>query len=207
MPPHVLSIHAEPMLDPRGSSRRKPVSLAPRLPSLNGKTVLLFDNTQLTSQLAGYGPVFRWLSEYLQSEHRATCAYETRNLLTGAQGRTHHARRRDIAQRRAGRRYCAVQCRHHAAFVPVCRRARAARDTLRADVHGARISARRRHRIQLRSRSAHRRGPACHRRKGEVRKVRDREHRTRSRIGPDLRPGGFACSFPRTLFGPRPARG
>ena len=80
MPTHV-SIHAEPVLDPRGVLRRQPVALAPRLPGLDGRTVLLFDNTQLTSQLANHGPAFRWLSEYFQSEHRATCVYETRNLL------------------------------------------------------------------------------------------------------------------------------
>ena len=76
--PRQVSIEAEPLLDPRGALHRKPVSLAPRLPGLNGKTVLLFDNTQLTSQLANYGPMFRWLSEYFQSEHRATCCLPRR---------------------------------------------------------------------------------------------------------------------------------
>src|SRR5262245_49238007 len=80
MPTHV-SIQAEPMLDPRGALRRKPVSLASRPVSLSGKTVLLFDNTQLTSQFTHYGPVFRWLSDYFQGEHRATCAYKSQNLL------------------------------------------------------------------------------------------------------------------------------
>lgn len=76
-----VSIHSEPILDPRGVFRRKPVALAPRLASLNGKTILLFDNTQLTSQLPVYGPIFRWLSGYLQCEHDALCTYRTQNLL------------------------------------------------------------------------------------------------------------------------------
>ncbi|RPI46998.1 MAG: hypothetical protein EHM59_05865 [Betaproteobacteria bacterium] len=76
-----VSVLAEPMLDPRGAFRRQAVSLAPRIASLNGKNVLLFDNTQLTSQLPDYGPIFRWLSEYLQAEHGATCSYKTQNLL------------------------------------------------------------------------------------------------------------------------------
>jgi hypothetical protein len=42
---------------------------------------LLFDNTQLTSQLPNYGPIFRWLAEYFQNEHGATCSHESRNLL------------------------------------------------------------------------------------------------------------------------------
>jgi hypothetical protein len=79
MPIHV-SIHAEPILDPRGTSRRQPVSLAPRLARLNGKTALLFDNTQLTSQLANYGPVFHWLAEYFEAQG-ASCVHKSRNLL------------------------------------------------------------------------------------------------------------------------------
>ena len=76
-----VSIRAEPVLDPRGAFRRQPIPLAPRLPVLKGKTVLLFDNSQLTSQLPAYGPIFRWLSDYLEREHGARCSYASRNLL------------------------------------------------------------------------------------------------------------------------------
>ena len=80
MPTHV-TLQADALPDPRGEFRRKPISLAPRLGSLKGKNILLFDNTQLTSQLPGYGPMFRWLSEYLETVHGATCSYQSRNLL------------------------------------------------------------------------------------------------------------------------------
>ena len=66
-----ISLEPEAMVDPRGEFRRQPVRLAPRLANLNGKTVMLFDNTQMTSQVAVYGPIFQWLSDHLQSEHHA----------------------------------------------------------------------------------------------------------------------------------------
>lgn len=81
--PARVSIQPESMVDPRGDFRRKPAALAPRFAKLNGKTVLLFDNTQLSGLLAAYGPIFRWLSEYLESEHGATCSFKTQNLLKG----------------------------------------------------------------------------------------------------------------------------
>ena len=74
-------IQSEPVLDPRGPFRRQAVALAPRSSSLGGKTVLLFDNTQLTSQLPAYGPIFRWLAEHLQREQSASCVHGSRNLL------------------------------------------------------------------------------------------------------------------------------
>ena len=79
-----VSIQPESMVDPRGDFRRKPVSLAPRIASLKGKTVLLFDNTQLTTQLTVFGPIFHWLSAYFQNEHGAICSYDSRNLLKGS---------------------------------------------------------------------------------------------------------------------------
>src|SRR5262245_58668148 len=80
MPTHV-SMQPEAIVDPRGEFRRKPVSLAARPTSVKGRTVLLFDNTQLTTQLDAYGPIFRWLSAYLEGEHGAACAYRSLNLL------------------------------------------------------------------------------------------------------------------------------
>ena len=50
MPADVL-IHPEAMVDSRGDFRRPSTSLAPRLGNLAGKTILLFDNTQLTTEL------------------------------------------------------------------------------------------------------------------------------------------------------------
>ena len=80
-----VSIQAESMVDTRGDFRRKPIALAPRLSNLNGKTVLLFDNTQLTTQRVRFGPIFQWLSGYLQSEHGAICSSRSQNLLKGSQ--------------------------------------------------------------------------------------------------------------------------
>jgi hypothetical protein len=79
--PTQVSVEAESILDPRGAFRRKAVALAPRVASLKGRTVLLFDNSQLTTQLHAYGAMFRWLSGYLQDEQGAACSYQTRNLL------------------------------------------------------------------------------------------------------------------------------
>ena len=79
-----IEVQTESMLDPRGDFRRKPASLAPRLPNLQGRNILLFDNTQLTTQLVRFGPFFRWLSDYLQTEHGATCTFGSQNLLKGA---------------------------------------------------------------------------------------------------------------------------
>jgi len=79
--PSQSSISVEPILDPRGEFRRTPADLAPRSASLQGKTVLLFDNTQLTTQLPAYGPIFRWLEPVLRDEHGATCTHRSRNLL------------------------------------------------------------------------------------------------------------------------------
>jgi hypothetical protein len=79
--PTSVSIHAESICDPRGTFRKTPVQLASRLASLEGKTVLLFDNTQLDSQRPNYGPVFQWLAEYFRNEHGATCSHKTHNLL------------------------------------------------------------------------------------------------------------------------------
>ena len=80
--PSNVSIQAEPIFDPRGAFRRKPATLAPRSSSLSGKNILLFDNSQLSSQLTAYGPIFRWLSGYLEAQHQSTCTYKTQNLLT-----------------------------------------------------------------------------------------------------------------------------
>ena len=78
-----ISIHAEPMVDPRGVFLREVASLAPRPAALKGKTVLLFDNTQLTSLLDVYGPIFRWLEEYLTTGHGAICRNQARNIMKG----------------------------------------------------------------------------------------------------------------------------
>lgn len=76
-----VSIQAEPLLDPRGEFRRTPTALAPRFASLAGKTVLLFDNTQLTSMQVSHGPMFQWLSVILETGHHTTCTYQSQNLL------------------------------------------------------------------------------------------------------------------------------
>lgn len=79
-----MKIEAEPVLDPRGEFRRKPVALAKRPSDLKGRNVLLFDNSQLTSQLVNYGRMFRWLSACLETEYGARCSYRTQNLLKGS---------------------------------------------------------------------------------------------------------------------------
>ena len=48
--PTQVSIQAEPVLDPRGA-RKQPVDLAKRLTTLEDKSILLFDNTQLSGHL------------------------------------------------------------------------------------------------------------------------------------------------------------
>lgn len=75
------TIAVEPILDPRGEFRRQPAVLAARPSSLAGKTVLLFDNTQLTTQLPVYGAIFRWLEPCLRDEHGANCTHRSCNLL------------------------------------------------------------------------------------------------------------------------------
>ena len=76
-----ITLRSEAMVDPRGEFRRQPVRIAERPASLQGRTVLLFDNTQLASQEAAYGPIFKWLSEYLQAEQGARSSFDSRNLL------------------------------------------------------------------------------------------------------------------------------
>ena len=78
-----ITITSEPLVDPRGRFRGKPVRLAARLSSLSGKSVLLLDNGQLAAELQVYGPVFQWLSGQLQDAHGAQCTRESRNLLAG----------------------------------------------------------------------------------------------------------------------------
>lgn len=84
--PSLSSIAVETILDPRGEFRRTPATLAQRPSSLQGKTVLLFDNTQLTTQLPAYGPIFRWLEPVLCDEYGATCTHRSRNLLKEPRG-------------------------------------------------------------------------------------------------------------------------
>src|SRR3954470_2251920 len=74
-------VHSEPILDPRGEFRRKPVQLAPRVQGLKGRTIMLFDNNQLTSEQPVFGPVYKWLAQHLETQHGAHCAYGRRNLL------------------------------------------------------------------------------------------------------------------------------
>lgn len=78
-----ITITAEPLVDPRGSFRGKPVCLAARLSGLKGKRVLLLDNGQLAAEVQVYGPAFQWLAGYLQDGHGAQCTLESRNLLEG----------------------------------------------------------------------------------------------------------------------------
>jgi len=84
--PSQTSIAVEPILDPRGEFRREPAALASRPADLRGRTVLLFDNTQLTTQLPTYGPIFRWLEPVLRDEHGAACTHRSRNLLKEPRG-------------------------------------------------------------------------------------------------------------------------
>lgn len=62
------SVSVDPILDPRDEFRRDPAELALRPASLAGRTVLLFGNTQLTTQLPVYGPIFRGLEPCLHDE-------------------------------------------------------------------------------------------------------------------------------------------
>ena len=79
-----VSLQPELLVDPRGAFLKAPVALAPRLSKLNESAVLLFDNSQQTTELPTFGPIFRWVSEFLEIQHKAKCSYETRNLLKGS---------------------------------------------------------------------------------------------------------------------------
>ena len=80
--PTQVSIQAEPVLDPRGA-RKQPVDLAKRLTTLEDKSILLFDNTQLSGHLHIYGQLLEWIRGSLQSKHAAKCSFGSRNLFDG----------------------------------------------------------------------------------------------------------------------------
>ena len=74
-----VSLHATPVIDPRGA-RKTPVKLAPRLKSVEGKKILLFDNTQTALQEPNYGPILTWFEGVLREKYRAVCSFQSRNL-------------------------------------------------------------------------------------------------------------------------------
>ena len=74
-----ISVKAKPVADPRGV-RKKPIELAPRLSSLKGQKVLLFDNSQMTTQIVNYGNILKWFGDALTEKHGAICSNMTVNL-------------------------------------------------------------------------------------------------------------------------------
>jgi hypothetical protein len=74
-----VSIELLPLCDPRGA-QKKPIDLAPRQDNLNGRKILLLNNTQLTGHQHTYGPILDWLSDYLQQKQGAVITFGERNL-------------------------------------------------------------------------------------------------------------------------------
>ena len=79
-----FSLEPESVLDPRGVFNKQSVALAPRLASLNGKNILLFNNTQVSTLRPKYGAIFKWLSKSFQASHGINCSYRTQDLLKGS---------------------------------------------------------------------------------------------------------------------------
>ena len=80
----VVRTISRPMVDPRGELRFGGVPLTIRPPSLSGRSILLFDNGQLTQQVSRYGPIFPWLSQRIESEQSARCVTRIRDLLSAS---------------------------------------------------------------------------------------------------------------------------
>lgn len=64
-----MTVHAPSIMDPRGRFHTQPMPLAPRLPALTGKRLLLFDNGKLSQRSTHNAVIFHTVAQRMREQY------------------------------------------------------------------------------------------------------------------------------------------